>query len=110
VLRRYRCADVRWTNLLIGEFEMLYAQFLTKSAISDVLIEACGDRAVIILDGRYSTATNGEISAKECAKRGYLAWAIYQGATFTRSRKVSGPYRVMAHSPDNSAMSATFGA
>mgnify|MGYP003442407164 CR=1 FL=1 len=89
---------------------MLYAQFLTKSAISESLVEACGDRAVIILDGRYSTATNGEIAAKECAKRGYLAWSIYQGDTFTRSRKVSGPYRVMQTLSDNSAMSANFGA
>ena len=88
---------------------MLYAQFYQKSAISDSLVEACGDRSVIILDGRYSPQTNGEIAAREAAKRGYLAWSIHRGESFTRSTKVSGPYRVSTRA-DNSAASATYGA
>lgn len=70
---------------------MLFAQFYQYGAISkDKLIEACGDRSVVILDGRYSNKTNGEISAAECKKRGYIAWRIFKGETFTRSTAVSG--------------------
>jgi hypothetical protein len=68
---------------------MYFAQFFHKSAISDEIIEACGDRSVITLDGRLSKQTMGEISAIECKKRGYLAWQVWQGESFTRSKPVS---------------------
>ena len=79
---------------------MLYAQFYNLSTGyvegtippqfgEPQLIEASGDRAVIILDARYNKATNEEISAKECAKRGYKAWRIFRGETFNRSSSVS---------------------
>ncbi len=88
---------------------MLFAQFFQKSAISAQLIEACGDRSVVILDGRYSNNNNAEIAASECKKRGYLAWAIYRGETFTRSNRVSGPWYVSNDIKDKTAMSATYG-
>lgn len=68
---------------------MYYAQFFQKSAISDNIIEACGDRSVIILDGRNSRKTMGEIAESECNKRNYLAWQIHSGESFTRSTPVS---------------------
>ena len=67
---------------------MIYVQFYQKSAISDDLIEACGDRAVVILDGRQSRKTHQTIAFEECTKRGYLAWALYQGEAFTRSYRI----------------------
>lgn len=69
---------------------MLYAQFYQVSALDqNKLIEASGDRSVIILDGRYRSETNGKIAADECKKRGYVAWRIFSGESFTRSRPVS---------------------
>jgi hypothetical protein len=51
-------------------------------------IEACGDRAVIILDGRERPATHVSIARTECAKRGYAGFTLHAGATFTRSSLV----------------------
>jgi hypothetical protein len=68
---------------------MHYAQFYQKSAISDEIIEACGDRSVVILDGRCSRQWMGDTAATECKRRGYVAWRIFKGETFTRSAPVS---------------------
>jgi hypothetical protein len=68
---------------------MYYVQFYQKSAISDALIEANGDRSVVILDGRCSRQWMGETAAAECKRRGYLAWRIFRGESFTRSAPVS---------------------
>jgi hypothetical protein len=74
---------------------MLYVQFYQPSALDpDTLIEASGDRSVVILDGRCSPAKNGRIAKAECIKRGYSAWCIFKGETFTRSRPVSMRYTV----------------
>jgi len=79
---------------------MLYAQFYQASAINqNEIIEACGDRSVIILDGRYKSETNGGIAADECKKRGYKAWRIFSGETFTRSRPVSQLWYVTSDKP-----------
>lgn len=64
---------------------MIYAQFYQKSAISEDTIEACGDRSVIILDGRNTNFTHRSIAEGECKKRGYVAWRLFSGETFTRS-------------------------
>lgn len=69
---------------------MIHAQFFQKSAISDDVIEACGDRAVIILDGRHNLHTNHGIASTECAKRGYLGYQLRIGENFTRSMPLSG--------------------
>lgn len=64
---------------------MIYVQFYQKSAISDELIEASGDRSVIILDGRESRFAQTSIARQACQERGYLAWRLFKGETFTRS-------------------------
>jgi len=50
--------------------------------------EACGDRAVIILDGRSKPQTHVEIARIECAKRGYIGFTLHMGETFTRASNV----------------------
>lgn len=70
---------------------MIFAQFYQKSCISDEIIEATGDRSVVIIDGRLSNETIGKIAEKECIKRGYLAWSIFKGETFTRSKRLNSP-------------------
>ena len=43
---------------------MIYVQFYQRSALNpDDIIEACGDRSVVILDGRCSKQWMGETSA-----------------------------------------------
>ena len=51
-------------------------------------IEACGDRAVIVLDARQRPQTHVTIAARECAKRGYLGFSLHMGETFTRASMI----------------------
>jgi hypothetical protein len=51
-------------------------------------IEACGDRAVIILDGRSKPNTHVDIARRECVKRGYVGFTLHIGEAFTRSSMV----------------------
>lgn len=51
-------------------------------------IEACGDRGVIILDGRERAGAHVSIARSECAKRGYIGFTLHMGQTFTRASMV----------------------
>lgn len=73
-------------------------------------IEVCGDRGVLILDGRLSPQNMGIIAARECQKRGFTYWRIFKGEGFNGPHKpVSGLWPVV-YKPDNTAASATYGA
>lgn len=56
-----------------------WIQFHHKSAIGDELIPACGDRAVIILDGRVRSDTHHAIAKEEALLRGYPAYQLHRG-------------------------------
>lgn len=74
---------------------MYFATFYQPSAIEPAkLVEACGDRAVVILDGRQHASTHHAIAAQECRARGYRAYQLHTGATFTRVERSTGLYRV----------------
>ena len=77
---------------------MIYAQFYHYS-LSENLVEACGDRAVVIIDARLKPRTIGEIAADECKKRGYIAWAIFKGESFTNSVRVSSVWYIVPREP-----------
>lgn len=68
---------------------MYYVQFFQRGAVTGKPIEACGDRAVIVLDGRESKNTMHEFSERECNKRGFIGWQLMKGDTFTRSSPIS---------------------
>jgi hypothetical protein len=51
-------------------------------------VEACGDRAVIILDGRSRPQLHVDIARIECAKRGYIGFTLHTGDTFTRASNI----------------------
>lgn len=68
---------------------MYYAQFWQKPAISEKLVEACGDRGVIILDGRQCMGVMKDLALYSCRKRGYLAYQLRKGETFTRSYPIT---------------------
>jgi len=71
---------------------MIYVQYFQKSATSEELVEACGDRAVVVLDGRQSTATQkvDAISLNGTRRPTYLAYQLFRGETFTRSEAITG--------------------
>lgn len=48
------------------------------------IIEACGDRAVIILDGRFNLRTNDDIARLECIKRKFIGYSLHKG-TFSNN-------------------------
>lgn len=68
---------------------MRYIQFFQKSALDDSLIEACGDRAVVIVDARLAVWRALLVGESECKRRGYLAWQIFEGKSFTDSIAIS---------------------
>jgi hypothetical protein len=67
----------------------LHVQFFTRSAMEPTkLVEACGDRSVIIYDGRMRLSSVTEDARVECRKRGYLAFVLRRGDSFTNSRNI----------------------
>lgn len=52
-------------------------------------IQACGDRAVLILDGRNNLKTWQAIAETECKKRGYIGYRIMRGERFTTSKPIT---------------------
>lgn len=63
--------------------KMYFATFYQPSAIDKTkLIEGCGDRAVIILDGRW--VDHHQTAARVCRERGYLAYQLHKGQTLCR--------------------------
>ena len=77
---------------------MIYAQFYHYD-LSGNLVEACGDRSVVIIDARLKSRTIGEIAADECKRRVYIAWAIFKGESFTNSVQVSDIWYVVPQEP-----------
>ena len=75
---------------------MHYVQFYQKSATTPHrLVPACGDRAVVILDGREAPYSKSAFARSECLCRGYLAYQLFKGATLTRAAAYS-PVVVLA--------------
>ena len=77
---------------------MIYAQFY-HYGLSGNLVEACGDRSVVIINALLRMSTINEIAAKECKKRGYIAWAIFKGGSFTNSVRVSNVWYIVPREP-----------
>lgn len=74
---------------------MIYAQFFQKSAISDEIIEACGDRSVVIIDARLKRETIGQIAAEECKRRGLnVSFTRISRAIFWRLSKMMRHFSV----------------
>ena len=69
-------------------------------------MEACGDRAVIIIDARMKPSDAGKIAAHECMKRGFIGWKMYEGASILSAKPVSGYWPISQGTEDKSAMSA----
>jgi hypothetical protein len=72
---------------------MVYVQFYKQSLFGPPpeypVIEAVGDRGVVILDGRSTRRTWYTQSEQLCRSRGFIAFQIFKGDSFSRSRAVS---------------------
>jgi hypothetical protein len=68
---------------------MIYVQFYQKGVMTGDTIEACGDRSVVVLDGRCTRDWLMDIATDECEKRGFIAWRLFKGDSFTRSTPIS---------------------
>lgn len=63
-----------------------FAEFHTHD-LTGRLVPACGDRSVVIIDGRASFDTMRAIAADECRRRGYAAWRVMHGS-FSEARTI----------------------
>ena len=69
---------------------MKYIQFFEGSATKPHrLEEACGDRGVVLLDGRERNVSHHKIARDECDTRGYLAYQLRRGSDFTHAQAYS---------------------
>ena len=69
---------------------MLYVQYFDRTA-DGRLIEACGDRAVFILDGRQNADTHHADAKRNNGRRRpkYDGYRLMRGDTFTRAAPAS---------------------
>lgn len=71
---------------------MYFAAFYNKGLISGTPQEACGDRSVIILDGRERKEDRIAIANATAKQRGYCGFSLHRGDSFTRAQ-VEVPYQ-----------------
>lgn len=89
---------------------MKYIQFYQRSATNpNEIIEACGDRSVVIVDGRWSNERIRDIAEVECRKRKYVAWSIFKGGTFTRSTRLCSPNYIHDSRPIHDPFGLAYG-
>ena len=71
--------------------KMIYAQYFDRGLISNKLTPACGDRSVVILDGRNSMATWKDEAVKFNGFRRpkYEAYQIYKGRNVNDSKPIT---------------------
>lgn len=70
---------------------MVFVQYFDESCISEKLIPACGDRSVVILDGRNNLATmkRDAVNFNGVSRPFYKAFQIFKGENFTRSTPIT---------------------
>ena len=57
---------------------MIFAQFWTLD-LKGELVHATGDRAILILDGRFADVTHQAWASACCARLGFTAWSLHRG-------------------------------
>ena len=65
---------------------MVFIQYYEKSPVDGSLIEPCGDRSVVIIDGRNSLANMkaDAVSFNGHRRPEYAAYRIFKGESFNR--------------------------
>ena len=69
---------------------MTYVQYFHKGVLSGEDIPACGDRAVVVLDGRQNLNTwkRDAVKFNGVRRPSYTAYQLMQGESFTRSMPI----------------------
>ena len=70
---------------------MVFIQYFQKGLLSNKPIEACGDRAVIVLDGRQSLETwkQDAIDNNGIRRPVYCGYQLFKGDNFNRSQPIT---------------------
>ena len=70
---------------------MTYVQYLIPSAVSGKLVETCGDRSTVILDGRNSITTmhDDAIRFNGLNRPIFKAYQLFKGASFLDAKPLS---------------------
>ena len=70
---------------------MVYVQYFQRGIKSNTLIEACGDRSVVVLDGRRNLASlvRDARDMNGFRRPYYEAFQIFKGESFTRSNPIT---------------------
>jgi hypothetical protein len=71
---------------------MYFAEFYTKGVQSGKLIAACGDRAVLKLDGRERETAHVGHAYKWAKQHGFEGFVLRRGASFSDSVTVTDMY------------------
>lgn len=70
---------------------MYFIEFFQESATQPgTFVEACGDRSVIVVDGRESAWAHHSHARIEGKKRGYRGYKLCKGRTFSDVEKRTG--------------------
>jgi len=70
---------------------MIFVQFYQLAVWpigTDKIIEAVGDRSVIVVDGRWSDGDIYSLATDQCKKRKFIGWRVFKGETFTKSHAI----------------------
>lgn len=73
---------------------MYFAEFYIRDTASGKLSEACGDRSVLILDGREGAHHHHAHAKGWGVKHGFTAYKLCKGDSFTRVHKRTGLHMV----------------
>ena len=70
---------------------MYFVEYYHKGAVTGELIPACGDRSIIILDGRNSIKTmhSDAVEFNGIKRPVYDAYTLNAGETLCRSKEIS---------------------
>jgi hypothetical protein len=68
---------------------MVFAQFFSLALDPIRLVEACGDRSVVRIDGRISQLKQELIAEEECRRRHYSGWQLIKGPSLLRAKPIT---------------------
>ena len=66
-----------------------FVEFFIVGIVTGELIEACGYRSVIRLDGRMNRLDMEAMAEEECRKRNYVAWRLIKGPSLLRAKPIT---------------------
>lgn len=78
------------------EFEMYFAEFYQRLS-NGLISEACGDRSVLVLDGRESADKHHSHAIEWARTHKFVGYKLCKGASFTDVQRRTGYHGVRQH-------------